>query len=360
MIHLYGWSETLQNQFSDHTTAGLAPARVLAQHRGLWRLVGEAGEMDAELSGRFHRTAEAGGFPAVGDWTAVSLASGHERALVHHILPRRTAFTRRAAGPAGGEQVVAANIDVAFLVAALNADFNVRRLERYLASAWQSGAEPVIVLTKTDLCPDRSAALDAAEAIAFGTPILPVSALTGEGVEALAAWLAPGRTGVLLGSSGAGKSTLVNTLAGADLMSVGAIREDDARGRHTTSHRELFLLPSGGLILDTPGMRELGLWDAGEGVGAAFADVEALAAACRFVDCGHRAEPGCAVNAARASGALEEDRWQSWLKLQKELAFQEAKENPAVRVERRAKWLKVARANRARTKFDQRRRFEGG
>ncbi len=350
----YGWSETLQEHFSPHQAGGLLPARVVVQQRGLWRLVTQSGELNAELSGRFAVEAASGGYPVVGDWVAVSLADAGERAIIHAVLPRRTAFVRKAAGPAGGEQVLAANVDIAFLAASLNADLSLRRLERYLAAAWQSGAEPVIVLTKADLCADLAAAIAQVASVASGAPIHPVSAVTGEGLEALAPYLTAGRTAVLLGSSGVGKSTLVNALAGEALMSVGAIRQDDDRGRHTTSHRQLVLLPGGGLVLDTPGMRELGLWDADEGLGAAFQDMEALGASCRFSDCSHGNEPGCAVRLAREDGSLDEDRWRAWQKLQRELAHEQAKENPTLRANRRRSWIKIAKANRARVKFERR------
>jgi ribosome biogenesis GTPase len=354
LIITYGWSDSLRHEFASYAAAGLVPARVVVQQRGLWRLVSETGELTAQISGRFARDAVSGGYPVVGDWVAASLTDGGAQATIHHVLPRRTAFTRKAAGPAGGEQVVAANIDVAFLTASLNADLNLRRLERYLAATWQSGAEPVIVLTKADLAANLAEFTDEVETIAFGTPVWAVSALTGEGLEALNTYLSPGRTVAVVGSSGVGKSTLVNALAGQEVMSTGVIRESDDRGRHTTSHRELFLLPGGGLILDTPGMRELGLWDAEEGVGAAFGDLEALAAKCRFGDCGHTNEPGCAVRAARASGALDEGRWRGWLKLQRELAFEQAKEHPALRAERRRRWVQIAKANRTRDKLERR------
>jgi len=250
--------------------------------------------------------------------------------------------------------VVAANADVALLAASMNADLNARRLERYLATAWESGADPVIVLTKADMCLDAEARMIEIEAVAMGVPVLAVSAVTGAGLDALRAHLKPGRTAVLIGSSGVGKSTLVNALAGREQMATQAIREDDARGRHTTSHRELVLLPSGALILDTPGMRELGLWDAGDGMSTAFADIEALAAQCRFHDCGHNAEPGCAIVAALATGELDAARWRAYGKLQRELEFHNSKDDPKVQAEGRKVRMRRNKMHRAEMKFRKR------
>lgn len=350
MLETYGWSDALQSDFAPHAAEGLVAGRVIVQQRGLYGLVTAAGEARAEISGRLARDAEAGGYPAVGDWVAADPPLGG-MAIIHHVLRRRTAFVRKASGREGRPQVVAANVDTAFLTASLNADLNPRRLERYLASAWQSGAAPVVVLTKADLCPDVEAAVAGVEAIALGAPVHPLSSLTGEGLETLRAYLAPGKTVVMVGSSGAGKSTLANVLLGAERMATGAIREDDARGRHTTSHRELILLPGGGLLLDTPGMRELALWDSDEGVAATFEDVEAIAEACKFRDCGHTNEPGCAVQAALRDGELDESRWRSFQKLSRELAHLESREDPALRAAERRKWVNIAKANRARDKM---------
>ncbi|HEY0435837.1 MAG TPA: ribosome small subunit-dependent GTPase A [Phenylobacterium sp.] len=352
MLISYGWGDSLRHDFELFAARGLAPARVIVQHRGLYRIVGEAGETEARISGRFAHQAAEGGYPVTGDWVASEAAGG--LALIHAVLPRRTAFVRRAAGPGGGAQVAAANVDVALLAASLNADLNLRRLERYLAAAYESGADPVIVLTKSDLCGDPEALIAEVSAVAFGVPVLPVSAATGEGLAALAALLAPGRTAALLGSSGVGKSTLVNALAGSELMATQAIREDDARGRHTTTHRELIRLPSGALILDTPGMRELGLWDAGVGVERTFedltSDVERIAEGCRFRDCGHAREPGCAVQAALADGTLDAERWKSFQKLQRELAHETRKQDPMAREAERKRWIGIHRSARAHMK----------
>ncbi len=346
MIDQYGWSDALGQDFAPFAAQGFTPGRVTVQQRGHYTVVTDHGELMAQLSGRFVREAEAGGHPAVGDWVALATRLDEGAATIQAVMPRRTAFTRKAADSLQTVQVVAANIDVAFLVASMNGEVNGRRLERYLASAWQSGARPVVVLTKADLADDPEAALAEAEAVAVGAPVIAVCALTGEGMDALREQLKPGETAVLVGSSGAGKSTLVNALHGETVMATGAIREDDARGRHTTTHRELILLPGGAMVLDTPGMRELGLLDAEEGLGAAFDDVEALTTQCRFNDCGHTNEPGCAILAALAAGTLDDARWRSFRKLTKELAFAERKEDRAAREAERKRWIAIAKAQR--------------
>jgi ribosome biogenesis GTPase len=350
LIEQFGWSDALSQDFAPQAAQGRMPGRVTVQHRGLYTLATDLGEVSAQLSGHFMREAEEGGYPAVGDWVALVPRPEGGAATIHAVLPRRTAFLRKAADSVQAIQVVAANVDIAFLVASMNADFNARRLERYLASAWQSGAAPVVVLTKADLCADAAAAVAEAEAVAIGVPVLGVSVVTGAGMDDLAAQLKPGQTGVLVGSSGVGKSTLVNALAGADLMDTGAIRENDAHGRHTTTHRELILLPSGALILDTPGMREFGLLDAGDGLDATFEDIEALALECRFRDCGHKNEPGCAVRAALESGALDAARWTGFQKLQREAAFMEAKEDRMARLASRRHSIAISKANKASKK----------
>ena len=355
MLEQFGWSDALQHQFIPHAADGLIPARVIVQQRGLYEVVTDLGELAATLAGRLAYEAEDGAYPVTGDWVAVQARPAEGTATIHHVLPRRSSFVRRASGPgAARAQVVAANVDVALLAASLNADLNARRLERYLATAWESGADPIIVLTKADMCADAAAGLRDIEAVAMGAPVLVVSALTGAGLDELRGYLKPGRTAVLLGSSGVGKSTLVNALAGRSQMATQAIREDDARGRHTTTHRELVLLPDGALILDTPGMRELGLWDAGDGMSAAFADIDALAAQCRFHDCGHGGEPGWAIAAALADGALDAARWRAYNKLQRELEFQNGKDDPKVRAASRRVWLKRSKQQRAETKFRKR------
>lgn len=350
MINEFGWSDALRIAFAPFEAVGCLPARVTAQHRGLWRLVTDAGELSGRLTGAYASAAAQGEYPVVGDWLAVTLEGDPPEAQIHALLPRRTSFARRAAGDAGGVQMVAANVDVAFLVAALNGDLNLRRLERYLVAARDSGAEPVVVLTKADLLDDPAALKAEVVAIASGAPVVALSALTGAGLDALDPWLAPGLTVALLGSSGAGKSTLLNALAGHELMDTGEIRESDARGRHTTTHRELFRLPGGALLVDTPGMRELGLLAVDDALEASFDDVTDLLGTCRFSNCAHGTEPGCAIRGAIADGALSEARWQAYLKLERELAFAARKDDLGLEATERAKWKQIHKGMRARQK----------
>ena len=350
MLKSFGWSDALQREFDSLGTSELIPARVVVHQRGLYRLASDTGELVASLSGRFMHDAPTEDFPAVGDWVAVAARLAEGAATIHHVLSRSSAFIRRASGPGGGAQVVAANVDVAIIVSSLNEELNLRRLERYLATAWASGAQPVIVLTKADLSSQVDENQTAVQEIAYGVPVLAVSALTRSGLDALATHLKPGRTAVLIGSSGVGKSTLVNALLGSEHMRTQAISQSEARGRHTTTHRELVLMPNGALILDTPGMRELGLWDVSDGLSNTFEDIETLARECRFRDCRHTREPGCAVRAALESGALTYGRWQGYVKLHRELAWLDRKEDPAARAAQRKIWVRRTKNYRQREK----------
>lgn len=327
MIELtdYGFPDT-NGEYNDKL-----PARVTAVHRGLWEVVCAHGTLPAQLKTASYYGVDDAEFPAVGDFVLLQYEPG-STALITETLPRRSKFSRNDfSGHGAGyaktilEQVVAANFDYVFIMASLNYDFNVKRTERYLVQAWQSGATPVIVLTKADLMEDYSEQLALLGPCAAGVDVVPVSARSGEGLDRLAPYLEKGKTVVFLGSSGVGKSTLVNALAGEELMKVNTIREDDSKGRHTTTHRQMILLPCGAMIIDTPGMRELGLWDADSGMTEAFTDVEELMGRCRFSDCTHGNEPGCAVNAALADGTLGEERWQDYLALRRELSFIENK-----------------------------------
>jgi ribosome biogenesis GTPase len=327
-----GWDDHFQQKLDQLDDPDLVPARVIRQERDASRALGPMGEVAPRSTGRLRAS---GLHPVAGDWLALR-PDGLGGWRVDAILPRRTRFSRRRPGEAEEEQVVAANVDAALLVMAMDGDFSARRMERYLALARESGARPIVVLTKADLCPDPVARVREAQASAADAPVLAVDALRGAGLDGLRALLRPRETCALLGSSGVGKSTLVNALAGAGLARTGEVRASDGKGRHTTTHRELLALPGGVLLLDTPGMRELQLWGGAEGVRGVFADVEEVAARCRFRDCDHEKEPGCAVRAALEAGTLDTARLASFRKLQREAAFQARRQSEgAAREERK-------------------------
>lgn len=316
-----GWNDFFAGHFRDLPGEGYAAGRVYLEHRGGFWLYTEKGETEAVASGKLlHRAENRGDRPAVGDWTAIRFRENEEKAVIHHILPRKSKFSRKAAGHSAAEQIIATNIDTAMLVVGLDHDYNLRRLERYLTMVAASGAEPVVVLNKIDLAADVEAKIEEVRQLAAGVPVVALSAARAEGLEQLASFIKTGETIALLGSSGAGKSTITNRLIGSERQSIGEVREDDSRGRHTTTRRELIVLPGGGLIVDTPGMRELQLWVGDDALEQSFADVEALAARCRFSDCDHRIAPGCAVRAALDDGSLDRQRWANYNKLQSELA----------------------------------------
>ncbi len=345
-----GWDASLASVFEPYRAQGFEPARVVAEHQHVYTLLTEQAELFARVTGRLrHEASGRADFPAVGDWVAARPQPGEEWATIHAILPRRSRFSRKVAGDDAEEQIVAANIDTVFLVMGLDGDFNPRRMERYLALAWDSGSSPVVLLSKLDLCDDPDGRRREIEAL--GAPVHLVSAKTGAGLEALASYLKPGLTLALLGSSGVGKSTLVNRLLGEERLRTAEVRASDDRGRHTTSARELLPLPGGALIIDTPGMRELQLWDASAGLQAAFSDVEALAAECRFTDCGHEREPGCAVRVAIEAGQLPAERLASYQKLQRELGALAVRQDRRLEAEQRKKWRsihKLARKHKPR------------
>jgi ribosome biogenesis GTPase / thiamine phosphate phosphatase len=334
-----GWSPYWEAVFADHGPECL-PARVAVQQRHLYTVVGEGWSAPAEVTGRFrHDAAGPADFPAVGDWVAATREG--DAVQITAVLARRTQFARRMAGPKPAQQVVAANVDIAFLVTGLDHDYNLRRIERYLTLAWESGAKPVIVLNKADLREDLEAVLAEVEAIALGVPIHAVSATQGSGLEDLAGRIAPGETAALLGSSGVGKSTIVNALLGVERQAVQDVRADDSRGRHTTTHRELIPLPKGGILLDTPGMRELQVWGEGDGLDQTFEDIAARAVECRYRDCTHTNEPGCAVVAALDSGALAQARYASYQKLQREFAHLRRREDRQEQLKEKARWKQI-------------------
>ena len=327
------------------TGSGIA-GRVLLEHKNLYRVMTNEGELLSSLSGKFKFEHNREAFPAVGDWVVLYQMPGEEKGIIHEVLPRSSQFSRKMAGLTTEIQLIAVNVDFVFLVMSLNHDFNVRRLERYLLAAWDSGATPVVVLTKKDTCEDLEYYIKEVEAIAFGVDIFAVSSVTGEGIDLLGNLLAAHKTGALLGSSGVGKSSLINALSGVEVMAVNDIRTDDSKGRHTTTHRELTLLPQGGLLIDTPGMREFQLWDTSEGVSASFQDIEDLALACRFRDCQHVKEPGCAIQEAIYNGTLKRERYKSYVKLMRELAHIDRKNDAIAKKAETNKWKQIAKSQR--------------
>ncbi len=322
-------------------------ARVTAEHRGLYRIYTASGETEAQITGLFrHRVTDPLLFPAVGDWVVVEPQAHSAPAVIHQVLPRTSQFVRKAAGAVTEGQIVAANVDTVFLMSGLDHDLNPRRIERYLVTTWESGAVPVIVLNKADVHPDLDAAVARVTAVAPGVPIHPISAATGNGLGQLDAYLQPGKTVALIGSSGVGKSTLTNYLLGHGHQATQAVRADDSRGRHTTTHRQLLLLPSGALLIDTPGMRELQLWGADAGLQETFGDIEALAAGCRFRDCQHVSEPGCAVQEAIAAGDLGPQRLQSYQKLQREQRHLKRKQASGASQNSKRRWKQITKTMR--------------
>ena len=341
-----GWTDELEAAFTTYSERGFEPARVVAEHRGGYYVRGERGDRLAHARGRLRDDEIMGGMPAVGDWVAVCDAPG-DRAAIEALLPRRTKVSRKTPWLKSEEHILVANVDTVFLVAGLDQDFNPRRLERYLIAAWDSGADPVVVLTKLDVCDDFEK-LAEAEEVAIGVPVLALSNVTGEGIDAVRELLRPARTFVLLGSSGTGKSTLVNHLAGRTVMPTGDLRKD-GRGRHTTRHRQLLVLRSGAILVDTPGLRELQVWEGD--VDSAFADIAELAAQCRFNDCAHESEPDCAVRDALETGVLDADRWSNYGKLQRELKAVEARSSSRVRRELKRRWRQRARETRQARRY---------
>ena len=335
-----GWTSRLADEFAPHAAEGLVPARVALEHTHIYRIFTQTGEWLARVSGRLrHRAAHRTDFPAVGDWVAVEPpTAGGGDARIRTVLPRTSRFSRRAAGDPTEEQIVAANIDTVFLVSGLDGDFNPRRIERYLVVASDSGATPVIVLNKADLLEDesvRAKLVEEVRGLAPGVDVHAVSCRAPGGVDVLRGYLGFGQTGALLGSSGVGKSSIVNQLIGHELLRTREVRISDSRGRHASTSRQLVLLPEHGVLIDTPGMRELQLWETSESVAETFADLDALAASCRFRDCQHGSEPGCAVRAAIEAGELPVQRLESFHKLRDEQAYQARQKDERAQLEER-------------------------
>jgi ribosome biogenesis GTPase len=353
-----GWDGFFDRAFGEYSGRGLAPARVICEHRERYEVLGTGGIRSARVSGRLiHTAGSRADFPAVGDWVCIDAVSTVGDTIIRALLPRKSKFSRKVAGAETDEQVVASNIDTVFLVSAFGGDSNPRRVERYVTLAWESGASPVIVLNKADLCDDRAAAIRDIEDVAVSIPVLVVSALTGQGLEGILEYLKPGSTGAFLGSSGVGKSTIINGLIGATVLKAGEVRPKDGKGRHVTTVRQLVKLPSGGMIIDTPGMREIQLWAGGEGLEESFDDIERIARECRFRDCGHGSEPGCAVKEAIEEGRLDPRRLKSYFKLQRELESLAVRKDQRARLHEKSKWKKIAKWSRERNKYDPKRMF---
>jgi ribosome biogenesis GTPase len=345
-----GLNDRVRTAFQPHAAKGHTLGRVSAVHREQYRIYTSQGEMKAEAIGALlYRAEHASDLPAVGDWVSAQLI-GADEAMIHAVLPRSTGFSRRAAGDREQEQMIAANVDLVLIVCGLDHDFNPRRIERYLILARESGAEAVIVLNKADLCPEPEARIAEVSCIAGDTQIVATCAVSAEGIRPILPLIGPGRTVALLGSSGAGKSTLVNQLLGEQRQPMQEVRESDSRGRHTTTHRELLPLPTGGALIDTPGMRELQLWAGFDSLDSAFSDVAELAQQCHFRDCAHGVENGCAVQTALGEGTLAPERWQSYLKLRAEIAFHERKTDVNAAQAQKLKWKKIHKAMRVHKK----------
>jgi len=359
-INELGWNSFFEKHFGEIEESEFIPARIACQHKGRYDIHCSHGSMTAEISGKLqHESVLIADYPAVGDWVVVSARPHEDKAIIHKILPRKSSFSRKAilAGGRKGvggeteEQILAANIDTVFLVSGLDRDFNIRRIERYVTIAWDSGANPVVILNKADVYRNFEERVEEVETIAAGVPIHPVSATEKTGLDALQQYLTPGNTVVFLGSSGVGKSTIINSLLGDNLLKVGGLRVHDQRGRHTTTHREMIILPSGGIVIDTPGMRELPLWSDDEGLSRTFSDVEEIAEQCRFRDCRHQGEPGCAIEQALEDGTLDQGRFDSYGRLQKELKYLSVRKDQKARLVETAKWKKIAKSIRQLNKM---------
>jgi ribosome biogenesis GTPase len=349
-----GWNEFFANSFHQvYSSETFVPARVTLEHKHAYTLLVSEGELAASCTGKLlHGAINRSDLPAVGDWVAIRIRRGELHADIHAVLQRKTKFSRGAVGEPGAEQIIAANIDTVFLVTALDQNYNLRRIERYLALAWESGAQPVVVLNKSDLHADPAAARNEVESVALGAPVVALSALEGDGIADLQPWLVTGQTLALLGSSGVGKSTLINRILGSERQLTSSMSDKVGKGRHTTTRRELLIAPSGVLVIDTPGMRELQLWETSStSLDTTFADVAGLVARCRFTNCTHRSEPGCAIRSALEEGTLGVDRWDSFQKLQREQAYAARKADSRLQRETKLQWKKLNKAARQQLRF---------
>ena len=339
-----GWDKFFESHFQPYAANGYASGRVASESKHFYCIYCESGKVLGEIAGKLrHEALDQGDLPVVGDWVVIRTPPENSRVTIHAVLPRKSKFTRKMAGVRTEPQIVASNIDTVFLITSLNEDFNPRRVERYLIVAWESAARPIIILSKSDLCDETEERIRQIRAVVGDVPIHAVSVVRREGLDELTQYLKHGETVALLGSSGVGKSTLINHLLGREYLRVQETRKHDGRGRHTTTHRELIVLPQGGLVLDTPGMRELQLWDGEGGLHIAFADIETIASHCYFSDCRHRDEPRCAIRKALADGAIDTARYESYEKLQKELTYLARKQDVRSAIAEKKRWKKLSR-----------------
>lgn len=342
LLENLGFDSIFTDSFTPYECEDYCPARVTLEHKGSYMVHTEQGEMPGLLTGKMYYEADDNGLPIVGDWVVTRVLDEQPpKAIIHAILPRRSKFSRKEPGKKISEQPLAANIDTVFIVVGLDNNFNVRRIERYLTLTLQGGAEPVVLLTKSDLCEAVDERLNEVLSSAPGVPVHAISVLEDQGLEQLSKYLLKGRTVALLGSSGVGKSTIINYLLGKEAQKVNDVRVQDSRGRHTTTHRQLFILPSGALMIDTPGIRELQLWNADEGVSGVFSDIEDLARCCRFQDCSHRDEPGCKVRESLDDGTLDPSRFENYQKMLRELGYLARKQDDGLAREDKLKWKKI-------------------
>lgn len=339
----YGWNDYFEAQFAEFSSDSLLPARVSLEHRNYYELYTELGELTAEKSGKlFYISESSTDLPAVGDWVVIKPIEKEKKAVITAVLPRRSKFSRKKAGITTEEQIVAANVDCVFVMSSLNQDLNLRRIDRYLTLAWDNNIKPVIILSKADLCPEMYERLVEVENYFPATETHVISAIKGAGVEELNKYFEGNSTVACLGSSGVGKSTLINMLLNQQKMHVSEIGHYKDKGKHITTHRELVLVPGGGLIIDTPGMREIQIWEGGEGLSELFDDIEAIALECKFTDCRHESEPGCAIKEAIRRGKITRERFKSYKKLLGEINYFERKQNVKAQLAEKKKWKKIS------------------
>jgi ribosome biogenesis GTPase / thiamine phosphate phosphatase len=343
-LELLGWNGFFEAHFAPYREQNLIPGRIAIQHKDRYTLFTKHGEMSGQVSGKFRFDAKGlQDFPSVGDWVAAEVSGNDQSVTIQNVLERKSKLSRKVAGGRLDEQILAANIDITFLVMGLDGDYNLRRMERYLSMSWESGARPVIVLNKSDVCPNLEECTEEVLSIALGVDIIVMNAHQSEQIAPIRSLLTQGTTGVLLGSSGVGKSTITNALLGKEYLEVNEVRENDSRGRHTTARRELLILPNGGIIIDTPGLREIQLWGGDEGIHESFDDIEKLAMNCKFRDCKHEAEPHCAVKNAIENGSLDPGRYENYLKLQKEIQYLALKQEMGAQRLEKERWKEISK-----------------